>query len=143
METGPGQGRGTLFVVATRLGNLEAVTLRAIRVLRTVGLVACEDTRRTRRLLSSQGITTPATSYFEHNERWKGARILEALRAGRDVALVSDAGTPGISDPGYRLVPVAPAEGVAVVPVRGPGQGGGALPGHGRPPERLLSAAFR
>src|SRR5260370_5829089 len=123
MENGPRPEMGTLFVVAPPLGNLEDLTLRAIRVLRPVSLVACEDTRRTGRLLSSQGITTPATSYFEHNERWKGARILEALRAGRDVALVSDAGTPGISDPGYRLGPDARAHGLPLWPVPAPSGG--------------------
>jgi 16S rRNA (cytidine1402-2'-O)-methyltransferase len=91
---------GTLYVVATPLGNLEDVTLRALRVLREARLVACEDTRRTARLLSAHGIATPTTSYFEHNERWKGARILNVVRGGGDVALVSDAGTPGITDPG-------------------------------------------
>jgi 16S rRNA (cytidine1402-2'-O)-methyltransferase len=142
MENGPTPKMGTLFVVATPLGNLEDLTLRAIRVLRTVGLVACEDTRRTRRLLSSQGITTPATSYFEHNERWKGARILEALRAGRDVALVSDAGTPGISDPGYRLVRDARAEGLPVVPVPGPSAAVAALSVSGLPTDRFLFVGF-
>src|SRR5216684_3346256 len=95
---------GTLHVVATPLGNLEDITLRAVRVLGEVALIACEDTRRTARLLKAHGIATPTLSYFEHNERWRGARILEALRAGRSVALVADAGTPGLSDPGYRLV---------------------------------------
>jgi 16S rRNA (cytidine1402-2'-O)-methyltransferase len=142
MESGPPPEMGTLFVVATPLGNLEDLTLRAIRVLRTVSLVACEDTRRTRRLLSSQGITTPATSYFEHNERWKGARILEALRAGRDVALVSDAGTPGISDPGYRLVRDARAEGLPVVPVPGPSAAVAALSVSGLPTDRFLFVGF-
>lgn len=135
-------GPGTLFVVATPLGNLEDLTLRAIRVLRTVGLVACEDTRRTARLLASQAITTPTTSYFEHNERWKGERILEALRAGRHVALVSDAGTPGISDPGYRLVRDARAEGLAVVPVPGPNAAVAALSVSGLPTDRFLFVGF-
>ena len=92
---------GTLYVVATPIGNLEDLTLRAVRVLREVALIACEDTRRTARLLQAHQISTPTTSFFEHNERWKGDRILRALREGRDVALVSDAGTPGISDPGF------------------------------------------
>src|SRR6187402_2106560 len=96
--------KGTLFVVATPLGNLQDVTLRAIDVLKRVALVACEDTRRTAGLLRAFDVSTPTTSYFEHNEHWKGERILQALREGQDVALVSDAGTPGISDPGYRLV---------------------------------------
>ena len=104
---------GTLYVVATPLGHLEDMTLRAIRILGEVSLVACEDTRRTATLLRAHGVKTPTTSYFEHNERFKGVRILEALRSGRDVALVSDAGTPGISDPGYRLVRDARAEGIA------------------------------
>ena len=95
---------GTLYVVATPLGNLEDLTLRALRILREVSLVACEDTRRTGQLLATQGIKTATTSFYEHNERWKGERILEQLRAGHDIALVSDAGTPGISDPGFRLV---------------------------------------
>jgi len=135
-------GRGTLFVVATPLGNLEDLTLRAIRVLRTVRLVACEDTRRTGRLLASQAITTPTTSYFEHNERWKGERILEALRAGRDVALVSDAGTPGVSDPGYRLVRDARAEGLPVIPVPGPSAAVAALSVSGLPTDRFLFVGF-
>ena len=97
---------GTLFVVATPVGHLEDLTLRALRVLREASLVACEDTRRTGVLLRAHGISTPTTSYFEHNERWKGERILEALRSGHDVALVSDAGTPGVSDPG-RLIAAA------------------------------------
>src|SRR2546422_11682057 len=133
-----GNQPGTLFVVATPLGNLEDLTLRAIRVLRTVSLVACEDTRRTARLLESQAITTPTTSYFEHNERWKGEKILEALRAGRDVALVSDAGTPAVSDPGYRLVRDARSEGIAVIPVPGPSAAIAALSVSGRPTDRFL-----
>jgi 16S rRNA (cytidine1402-2'-O)-methyltransferase len=133
---------GTLYVVATPLGNLEDLTLRAIRVLRTVALVACEDTRRTGRLLASQGIATATTSYFEHNEKWKGHRILEALRSGRDVALVSDAGTPGISDPGYRLVRDARAEGLPVVPVPGPSAAVAALSVSGLPTDRFLFVGF-
>ena len=147
MDNGPGTplhpgGPGTLFVVATPLGNLEDLTLRAIRVLRTVSLVACEDTRRTARLLESQAIATPTTSYFEHNERWKGKRILEALRAGRDVAIVSDAGTPGISDPGYRLVRDARAEGLPVIPVPGPSAAVAALSVSGLPTDRFLFVGF-
>src|SRR5262245_39169963 len=111
---------GVLYVVATPLGHLEDITLRALAVLRAVALVACEDTRHTGNLLRAHGIDTRTTSYFEHNERWKGERILAELRAGRDVALVSDAGTPGISDPGFRLVRDARAEGIAVEPVPGP-----------------------
>src|SRR5262249_49812737 len=96
------------------------MTLRAIRVLKESALVACEDTRHTARLLHAHGIRAATTSYFEHNERAKTEPILDALRAGRDVALVSDAGTPGVSDPGYRLVRAAREAGLAVVPVPGP-----------------------
>jgi 16S rRNA (cytidine1402-2'-O)-methyltransferase len=133
---------GTLFVVATPLGHLEDVTLRALRVLREATLVACEDTRRTATLLRSHGISTPTTSYFEHNESWKGERILEALRAGRDVALVSDAGTPGISDPGYRLVRDARDAGLPVVPVPGPSAAVAALSVSGLPTDRFLFVGF-
>jgi 16S rRNA (cytidine1402-2'-O)-methyltransferase len=104
------------------IGNLEDLTLRAVRVLREVALIACEDTRRTARLLQAHQISTPTTSFFEHNERWKGERILRPAPRRRDVALVSDAGTPGISDPGFRLVRDARAE--------GPGRG--ARPGRER-----------
>jgi 16S rRNA (cytidine1402-2'-O)-methyltransferase len=142
MVAGTPNRPGTLYVVATPLGNLEDVTLRAVRVLREVALVACEDTRRTAVLLRAHGISTPTTSYFEHNERWKGARILEALRAGRDVALVSDAGTPGISDPGYRLVRDARAEGLPVVPVPGPSAAVAALSVSGLPTDRFLFVGF-
>lgn len=134
--------RGVLYVVATPLGNMEDVTLRALRVLAEVSLVACEDTRRTSRLLSAHGIRTPTTSYFEHNERWKGDRILAAVRQGRDVALVSDAGTPGVSDPGYRLVRDARAEGLPVVPVPGPSAAVAALSVSGLPTDRFLFVGF-
>jgi len=133
---------GTLHVVATPLGHLEDVTLRGLRVLRAVALVACEDTRRTATLLRAHGIGTPTTSYFEHNERWKGERILGALRSGRDVALVSDAGTPGISDPGFRLVREARAEGLPVVPVPGPSAAITALSVSGLPTDRFLFVGF-
>jgi 16S rRNA (cytidine1402-2'-O)-methyltransferase len=133
---------GTLYVVATPLGNLEDVTLRALRVLREAKLVACEDTRRTAGLLKAHGISTPTTSYFEHNERWKGAQVLDVIRKGGDVALVSDAGTPGISDPGYRLVRDARAEGLAVVPVPGPNAAVAALSVSGLPTDRFLFVGF-
>ncbi len=137
-----GPAPGTLYVVATPLGNLQDLSARAIRTLREVALVACEDTRRTAHLLKAHGITTPTTSYFEHNERWKGERILEALREGRDVAVVSDAGTPGISDPGFRLVRDARTEGLRVVPVPGPNAAIAALSVAGLPTDRFLFAGF-
>jgi 16S rRNA (cytidine1402-2'-O)-methyltransferase len=133
---------GTLYVVATPLGHLRDVTLRALQILREVSLVACEDTRRTGRLLEAHGIATPRTSYFEHNERWKGQRILDVLRSGRDVALVSDAGTPAISDPGYRLVRDARSQGVPVVPVPGPSAATAALSVSGLPSDRFLFVGF-
>ena len=111
---------GTLFVVATPIGNLEDVTLRALRVLKEVDVIACEDTRRTRALLAHFDIHTPTVSYFEHNKLVHGPQLLRQLTEGRRVALVTDAGTPGISDPGFVLVRDARAAGVTVVPVPGP-----------------------
>jgi 16S rRNA (cytidine1402-2'-O)-methyltransferase len=111
---------GTLFVVATPIGNLEDVTARALRVLREVSLIAAEDTRRTSHLLSRYGITTPTTSIHEHNEHQKTPAIIARLEAGESVALVSDAGTPAISDPGAHLIGAATARGVTVSPIPGP-----------------------
>jgi 16S rRNA (cytidine1402-2'-O)-methyltransferase len=111
---------GTLFVVATPIGNLEDITLRALRVLRDVDLVACEDTRRTRALLTHFDIHKPTVSYYEHNKLARGPQLLRDLAAGRSIALVTDAGTPGISDPGILLVREARAQGITVVPVPGP-----------------------
>src|SRR5512141_2863529 len=95
---------GTLYLVATPIGNLEDITHRALRILGEAGLIACEDTRRTRRLLDHYGIRTPLVSYHEHNEAQRSGELTDRLRQGGSVALVSDAGTPLISDPGYRLV---------------------------------------
>lgn len=111
---------GTLFVVATPIGNLEDITARALRVLREVALIAAEDTRHTAGLLGKYGITTPTTSLHEHNESRKATVLLERLKAGEDIALVSDAGTPTVSDPGHRLIRAALVEGVRVVPIPGP-----------------------
>ncbi len=111
---------GTLFVVATPIGNLEDITLRAIDVLGQVELVACEDTRRTGKLLGRYDIKVPMMSYHDHNEQRAARTIVDALEQGRSVALVSDAGTPGISDPGYRLLSLVAERGLKVVPVPGP-----------------------
>jgi 16S rRNA (cytidine1402-2'-O)-methyltransferase len=111
---------GTLYVVATPIGNLEDITARALRVLKEVDVIACEDTRRTRALLAHFDIHTPTVSYFEHNKLVRGPQLLRQLAEGRRVALVTDAGTPGISDPGFMLVRDARAAGVPVVPVPGP-----------------------
>jgi len=133
---------GTLYVVATPIGNLEDLTLRALRVLKEVDLIACEDTRRTRQLLARYGISTPLTSYFEHNKLARGEVLLRRLQEGRSVALVTDAGTPGISDPGFLLVQQARAAGVRVVPVPGPSAVATALSTAGIPADRFLFEGF-
>ena len=111
---------GTLFVVATPIGNLEDVTFRALRVLREVALIAAEDTRRTSKLLQHYSISTPTTSLHEHNERNKSAHLIARLLAGESIALVSDAGTPLVADPGAALVSAAHAAGIRVDPIPGP-----------------------
>ena len=111
---------GILYVVATPIGNLEDVTLRALRVLRDASLVAAEDTRRTARLLQHYSISTPTTSLHEHNEREKAPKLIERLRAGESIALVSDAGTPVISDPGGTLIAAARDAGIRVEAIPGP-----------------------
>ena len=112
---------GTLYIVATPIGNLEDITFRAVRILREVDLIACEDTRQTRKLLDRYGISKPLVSYHEHNERSRSRELLRELEAGKNVALVTDAGTPLISDPGYRLVADARKLGIPVSPIPGPG----------------------
>ncbi len=111
--------KGTLYVVATPIGNLEDITLRAIRVLREVQLIAAEDTRRTKKLLDTYQIHTPMTSLHEHIESKKSSLLISKMNAGADVAFVSDAGTPGVSDPGYVLINKAIANGIRIVPVPG------------------------
>ena len=111
---------GTLYIVSTPIGNLEDITLRALRVLREADCIACEDTRQTRKLLDHFGISKPTLSYHDHNEAARTAELIERLNEGENIALVSDAGTPLISDPGYRLVAAAIAGGIAVVPIPGP-----------------------
>ena len=108
-----------LYVVATPIGNLEDVTLRALRILKEVAVIACEDTRQTQKLLNHYDITTPTVSYHDHNEVTRSAELIVRLESGESVALVSDAGTPGISDPGYRLISLAIRHGVPVVPIPG------------------------
>ena len=112
-------GKPALYLVATPIGNLEDITLRALRLLKEVDLIACEDTRQTQKLLNHYAITTRTTSYHEHNEAAKSAELVKAMQAGASVALVTDAGMPGISDPGYRLITLAIQHGVPVVPVPG------------------------
>jgi 16S rRNA (cytidine1402-2'-O)-methyltransferase len=133
---------GTLYVVATPIGNLEDVTLRALRVLKAADLGACEDTRRTRQLLTHFGISVPVTSYFEHNKLVKGEALVRTLLGGKSVALVTDAGTPGISDPGFLLVRQAREAGIAVVPVPGPSAVVAALSAAGVPADRFVFEGF-
>jgi 16S rRNA (cytidine1402-2'-O)-methyltransferase len=111
--------RATLYLVATPIGNLEDITLRALRVLKEVDLIACEDTRQTQKLLSHYGITTRTTSYHEHNEMARGAELVKELEHGKRIAVVTDAGMPGISDPGFRLISLAIKNGYTVVPIPG------------------------
>lgn len=111
---------GTLFVVATPIGNLEDVTLRALRVLQTADLIAAEDTRRTARLLAHHGISTPTLSFHEHNTRTRIPQLIGRLQRGESIALVSDAGTPGVSDPGVELVQACVSNGIAIDPIPGP-----------------------
>jgi 16S rRNA (cytidine1402-2'-O)-methyltransferase len=110
---------GTLYVVATPIGNLEDITLRALRVLREVNLIAAEDTRRTAKLLGHHGISTPTLSFHEHNTRGRMPQLLARLEAGESIAVVTDAGTPGVSDPGAELVHACVAAGIAVDPIPG------------------------
>ena len=109
-----------LYIVSTPIGNLKDITLRAIEVLKSVDLIAAEDTRHTGILCKEYGFTAPLTSYFDHNESGKARQLVEQLQAGKNIALVSDAGTPGINDPGYRLVSLAKESGVPVTVIPGP-----------------------
>lgn len=131
----------TLYLVATPIGNLEDITLRALRTLREVDLIACEDTRRTRRLLARYEIKTPLISYYEHNKLTKLGYILDILQT-RDVALVSEAGMPGISDPGYELVRAAIFAGIVVVPIPGPSAPIAALAVSGLPTDSFIYLGF-
>ncbi len=136
------QARGTLYVVATPIGNLEDITLRALRILREADLIACEDTRQTRKLLDHYGIAKRTASYHEHNEAERARELVDELERGASVALVSDAGMPGISDPGYRLVSVAAERGIAVVPVPGASAFVAALAASGLPTDSFRFGGF-
>jgi 16S rRNA (cytidine1402-2'-O)-methyltransferase len=130
-----------LYVVGTPIGNLEDITLRALRILKSVNLIAAEDTRKAYRLLKHYEIETPLTSLFEANERRKVTQILEALGSG-DVAVISEAGMPGISDPGYPLIRAAVEHGVPVVPIPGPSAHTAALVASGLPTDRFTFVGF-
>ncbi len=133
---------GTLYVVATPIGNLEDITYRAVRILKEVDLIACEDTRESRKLLGHYGIETRAVSYHEHNEAEKAVELVERLQGGQSIALISDAGTPLVSDPGYRLVEHAAAAGIPVVPVPGASAALAALAASGLPTDSFRFAGF-
>jgi 16S rRNA (cytidine1402-2'-O)-methyltransferase len=133
---------GTLYVVATPIGNLEDLTHRATRILKEVSLIACEDTRHTRKLLNHYGIKTRTVSYHEHNEREQAVKLIELLKTGTDIAIVSDAGTPAISDPGFRVVSLALAENIPVVPLPGPTAVIAALVASGLPSDEFFFGGF-
>lgn len=131
-----------LYLVATPIGNLEDITLRALRILREADVIACEDTRHTGRMLQHFGISKPLVSYHEHNECERALELVERMTKGASVALVSDAGTPGISDPAYRIVTAAIEQGIAVVPIPGPAALISALIASGLPTDAFLFAGF-
>ena len=132
----------TLYIVATPIGNLADMTFRAVRILGEVNLIAAEDTRRSLKLLNHFGISKPLTSYFDHNKEFKGELILDVLRQGKSVALISDAGTPCISDPGRHLVRDALAEGITVTPVPGACAAIAAFSASGLPYDTFAFAGF-
>ena len=134
--------RGTLYLVATPIGNLQDITLRAVEVLKSVDMIACEDTRHTRKLLNAFEIENNLVSYHEHNEIERGDKLLGMLEEGKSIAVVSDAGTPGINDPGYRLVKAAKEMGVQVVPIPGAVAFVNAVVASGLPTDALFFGGF-
>lgn len=133
---------GTLYVVATPIGNLEDITLRALRILRSVDLVAAEDTRHTRKLLTHHGISRPLSSYHDHNKVRQAPHLLTLLQRGRSIALVTDAGTPGISDPAYYLLQTLLPHAIPIVPIPGPTAAIAALSVAGLPTDRFVFEGF-
>jgi len=133
---------GTLYIVATPIGNLEDITLRALRVLKEADLIACEDTRHTRKLLAHYQILTPTISYHDHNERERSVELVKKLEAGENIAVVSDAGTPLISDPGFRIVREAIERAISVVPIPGPSALIAALSAAGLPEQEFTFVGF-
>ncbi|HEV7745861.1 MAG TPA: 16S rRNA (cytidine(1402)-2'-O)-methyltransferase [Pyrinomonadaceae bacterium] len=133
---------GTLYLIATPIGNLEDITHRAVRLLGEVNVIACEDTRHTKKLLNHYGIKTKTISYHDHNERERALELVELLKSGADVAVVSDAGTPGISDPGFRLARIAIDNDVPVVPVPGASALVSALVASGLPTDEFFFGGF-
>jgi 16S rRNA (cytidine1402-2'-O)-methyltransferase len=133
---------GTLYLVATPVGNLEDITLRALRILKEVDLIACEDTRHTARLLTRHGIKTPRKSYHKFNEKSRARHLIQMLHEGKSIALVSDSGTPLVSDPGHELVASCRREGIPVIPIPGPSAAIAALIGSGLPVDSFFFAGF-
>jgi 16S rRNA (cytidine1402-2'-O)-methyltransferase len=133
---------GKLHLIATPIGNLEDITVRALRILKEVDLIACEDTRHTAKLLAHYGIHTPRESYHEHNEASRTPQLLALLRQGKQLALVTDAGTPLLSDPGYTLVAECIKEEICIVPLPGPAAALAALAGSGLPAGQFFFAGF-
>ena len=134
--------RPALYLVGTPIGNLEDITLRALRVLKEVDVIACEDTRQTQKLLNHYGITTHTVSYHEHNEMTRAAELVKDLQEGASIALVTDAGTPGISDPGFRLISLAIRHHVPVVPIPGASAFLAALVASGLPTDSFRFSGF-
>ena len=141
-ESSFNSAQGTLYIVSTPIGNMEDITLRALRILKEVDLIAAEDTRRTGLLLKHFEIQTPLTSYFEGNELKKRGYILSKLKEDKNIALVSDAGTPGISDPGFRLIQLAIENQISIVPIPGPSAVITALSVSGLPTDAFLFQGF-
>ena len=135
-------GTGTLYIVSTPIGNLEDITLRALKVLGSVRIIAAEDTRHTQKLLHHYDIHTPQTSYHDHNKEEKSAVLIAKLKEGHDIALVSDAGTPGISDPGYYLINRAIDENIKITPIPGPTASIAALSISGLPTDAFVFEGF-
>jgi len=134
--------KGIIYIVSTPIGNLEDITLRALKILKDVDLIAAEDTRRTRKLLSRFDIHTPLVSYFEQNELKRLDKLFSHVKKGKDIALVSDAGTPGISDPGYRLIQEAIEREIPVIPIPGPSAAIAALSIAGLPTDSFAFVGF-
>lgn len=134
--------QGTLYIVSTPIGNLRDITLRAIEILKQVDLIAAEDTRRTKILTSHYSIKTPLTSYFQHNRIKKADSLIRLLREGKNIALVSDAGTPGISDPGFVIIKKALEGKIAVIPIPGPAAFLTALSVSGMPTNKFVYEGF-
>ncbi|MCC7203369.1 MAG: 16S rRNA (cytidine(1402)-2'-O)-methyltransferase [Nitrospirae bacterium] len=135
-------GKGILYIVSTPIGNLEDITLRALKVLGSVRLIAAEDTRHTQKLLHHYDIHTPQTSYHDHNKEEKSEILIAKLKEGHDIALVSDAGTPGISDPGYYLINRAIEENIKITPIPGPTASIAALSISGLPTDAFVFEGF-